>query len=204
MVSNMIDLISTRCVLNEDGASIYVVYQVQKTAELFTVEWNNVCESTGELIGFSLSNCTEATSFSLREMINDLINEGETDENKDLDLYLEVRDTFDRIDCESRFESEIITKDFDVSFLDEVEESFTVNVQYKGKVYSVVCQFETDDSYRLTNNLSCANESGSDLYTSGLIEAISPTFFEEQNDELYNSLVEKIERCANEQKFQII
>ena len=65
----------------------------------FTVEWNNIHPGNGEIGDYDLQLNTVSSDEELTNRVDAAIREGETDENTDLDLYLFVRDTFDRMDC---------------------------------------------------------------------------------------------------------
>lgn len=65
----------------------------------FTVEWNSVLPDNGETADYDLQLNTASSDEELTSRVDAAIREGETDENPDLDLYLFVRDTFDRMDC---------------------------------------------------------------------------------------------------------
>lgn len=66
----------------------------------FTVEWNNIHPGTGETGDFDLMLNVESTDEDLIYRVQEAIREGETDSNPDLELYLDIRDTFDSSDCD--------------------------------------------------------------------------------------------------------
>lgn len=63
----------------------------------FTVEWNNIHPATGKESDYDLQLSVGSDDFDLAQRVSNAIGEGETDSNPDLALYLEVRDTFDRM-----------------------------------------------------------------------------------------------------------
>jgi hypothetical protein len=78
--------------------SVQVAYLLDK--QEFTVEWNNVHPSTGEIGSYDLQIDCESDNQDFNERVKECIRAGETDSNPDLDLYLNLRDTFDAMDCE--------------------------------------------------------------------------------------------------------
>lgn len=80
-------------------SEVRVMYRASYLQE-FVVSWSNIHPSTGEAIDFYLVDECLSGSDQLNERIINAIKEGETDENPDLDLYLCIRDTFDRGDVE--------------------------------------------------------------------------------------------------------
>lgn len=68
----------------------------------FTVEWNNIHPSTGEISDYDLQLNVKSSDYNLAQRVSDAIREGESDSNPDFDLYLEVRDTFDRMDAKNQ------------------------------------------------------------------------------------------------------
>ena len=92
--------------INEN--EVHVTYQLNKvdfTVEWnrvdFTVEWNNVHPETGDIDAFDLQLTVTSSDDELAYRVHESIRVGETDSNPDLELYLFVRDKFDRLDCES-------------------------------------------------------------------------------------------------------
>lgn len=84
-----------------DDNTVAATYALEGTE--FTVEWNNVHPATGEVGDYDLQIATKSSDGELACRVDDAINEGETDSNPDLELYLFIRDTFDRMDC-ARFD----------------------------------------------------------------------------------------------------
>lgn len=78
--------------------SVEVAYELDGTR--FTVEWNNIHPGTGETGDFDLMLNVESTDEDLIYRVQEAIREGETDSNPDLELYLDIRDTFDSSDCD--------------------------------------------------------------------------------------------------------
>ena len=80
--------------------SVEATYQLDESR--FTVEWNNIHPETGELDGYDLQLDTTSSNQDLADRVNEAINEGESDDNADLELYHFIRDTFDSADCQHR------------------------------------------------------------------------------------------------------
>ena len=55
---------------------------------------------TGVTSDYDLQIKCLANNENLVEKVENAISLGESDDNKDLDLYLFIRDTFDKLDCE--------------------------------------------------------------------------------------------------------
>ena len=71
----------------------------------FSVFWSNLCPQSGDvdysyglMAGF---DAVESESHALYERVVNAIDLGEDDKNKDSELYLYIRDTFDSNDCEN-------------------------------------------------------------------------------------------------------
>lgn len=84
-----------------DENRVKVLYRHVQLAYEFLVEWNNVKSDNGEVEQYDLTLNVLSEYESFSEQVINAIKEGEIDENPDLDLYLEIRDTFDCLDCES-------------------------------------------------------------------------------------------------------
>ncbi|UCE66645.1 MAG: hypothetical protein JSU85_01110 [Candidatus Zixiibacteriota bacterium] len=84
-----------------DKNQVKVLYRHKELRYEFLVEWNNIRPDNGKVEQYDLmlNVLSEYESFS--ERVINAIKKGEIDENPDLDLYLEIRDTFDCLDCES-------------------------------------------------------------------------------------------------------
>lgn len=78
--------------------SVEATYALDNTP--FTVEWNNIHPGTGEVCDYDLQAGAECEDEALAERIEDAISAGETDDNADIDIYLFIRDKFDRGDAE--------------------------------------------------------------------------------------------------------
>ena len=65
------------------------------------VFWNNVHPETGDVGDYDLQIKCLANNENLVERVKDAISSGESDSNQDVELYLAIRDTFDKTDCES-------------------------------------------------------------------------------------------------------
>ena len=67
----------------------------------FVVFWNNVHPETGDVGDYDLQIKCLANNENLVEKVENAISSGESDDNQDVELYLAIRDTFDKTDCES-------------------------------------------------------------------------------------------------------
>lgn len=79
--------------------SVEATYALDGTP--FTVEWCNIHPGTGEVCDYDLDLRVKCADEALAERIENAISAGETDDNADIDIYLFVRDEFDRCDAES-------------------------------------------------------------------------------------------------------
>lgn len=79
---------------------VMVLYYHNDRHQEFVVEWNNINTGTGEIVDYDLQISCLSNSEELNSMIEDSIRIGERDKNTNLDLYLELRDTFNANDCE--------------------------------------------------------------------------------------------------------
>lgn len=66
----------------------------------FLIEWNRIHPETGEPIDYDLQIYCMSGSEELNEIVKNSIRLGESDENIDIELYLNIRDSFDAGDCE--------------------------------------------------------------------------------------------------------
>ena len=85
-------------VIRTSENSVDVTYLVNGVE--LTVEWNRIHGGTGEVLDYDLQIDVKCEDADLRMRAEEAIREGETDENPDLDLYIDLRDTFDASDCE--------------------------------------------------------------------------------------------------------
>lgn len=67
----------------------------------FVVFWNNIHPETGDVIDYDLQVKCLANNENLIEKVENAIKLGESDDNQDVELYLAIRDTFDKTNCES-------------------------------------------------------------------------------------------------------
>lgn len=76
---------------------VLVTYSLDGTE--FTVEWNSICEFTGEIGDYCLLLNTKSEDEDLAYRVDTAISYSESDDNPDLDLYLFIRDEYpaDRI-----------------------------------------------------------------------------------------------------------
>ncbi len=99
--------------------SVEAIYSLNGTE--FTVEWNNIHPATGEITDYDLQLIVKSDDYDLAQRVSEAIRENETDSNPDLDLYLEVRDTFDSMDAK--------TKELNSSTFEEAKLFFENNKQ---------------------------------------------------------------------------
>lgn len=83
-----------------------------------------------------------------------------------------------------------------VTFKDSVENTYAINVEIDGVNFEVNCQHGYDSSYRETDWLTCVNESGGDIYASGLYNYLAEKYGIEDYGQPFNSICELIESCA--------
>lgn len=84
-----------------DENTVKVLYLHNELHQEFIIEWCNIHPETAEVNSYDLQiNCL-GNSENLNELVETAIREGETDNNKNLKLYLEIRDTFDNLDCKN-------------------------------------------------------------------------------------------------------
>jgi len=82
--------------------TVKVLYSHTELHKEFLVEWNNIDPNTGVTSSdYDLELNVLSRSDDFTERIESAIREGESDTNEDCELYLEIRDTFDRLDCEN-------------------------------------------------------------------------------------------------------
>jgi len=67
----------------------------------FIIQWSNIHEGSGDVIEYCLDEnyCLAGDELMIDKVI-ECIQEGETDTNRYIDLYLAIRDTFNSNDCE--------------------------------------------------------------------------------------------------------
>lgn len=90
----MITLIKT---FRTDENTVYAMYLHNERTQRFVVEWNNIHPETGGAENYDLQITCLSESEHLNELVKDAIREG----SEDSELYIALRDTFDRLDCES-------------------------------------------------------------------------------------------------------
>ena len=82
-----------------DENSVRVLYYHTEMRFEFLISWDNVHAGSGEIGQYYLQQNCLSSSESFNARITLAIDIGEVDENSDLDLYLEIRDTFNHADC---------------------------------------------------------------------------------------------------------
>jgi hypothetical protein len=80
-----------------DENTVKVMYFHNDRKQEFVIEWNNIHPETGEMVDYDLQIGCLSNSENLNSIVEDAIGKGETE---DCDLYLEMRDIFDKYDCE--------------------------------------------------------------------------------------------------------
>ena len=87
-----------------DENSVRVLYYHTEMRFEFLISWDNVHAGSGEIGQYHLQQNCLSPSESFNSRITLAIDIGEVDENSDLDLYLEIRDTFNHADCADLFD----------------------------------------------------------------------------------------------------
>lgn len=82
-----------------DENRVKVLYFHNERSQEFLVEWNNIHPETGEVGEYDLKLDCLSNSERLNEIINNAIAKGESDDNPDLNLYFDLRDSFSYSDC---------------------------------------------------------------------------------------------------------
>lgn len=122
--------------------SVEVTYKLGGSTS-FTVEWNNIHPSTGEVEMYDLQLDVKCADESLKERIEDAIKAGESDDNVDIDIYLFVRDEFDQHDAENLGIDNLTVTDWSI---ESHGQTATVNDKF-GNTYEVSLQLpRTPDS----------------------------------------------------------
>lgn len=176
-----------------DACTVEATHEIE--GKEVTVEWCNI-QVDGSVGSFDLQLDVECDDPELSERIENAISNGESDDNRDVEIYLHMRDSFDKYDAEGTVLSEMDIDDFSIEFDDEVEETFVVRVENHTTIstFLVNCQFSEDHNYTLTTKLSCHNESGGDFYDSGLEQFLDRTGY--NDDSFKEKLAARIEACA--------
>ncbi len=93
--------------------------------------------------------------------------------------------------------------EIEVEFSEYIEEvdTYVVEVKFDDNYYEVNCQSYLDHDYNETWELSCCNDSGGDIYDSGLVDALVEKYGEdfEYSDE-FSKIQCKITDCAEAHK----
>ncbi len=89
--------------------SVSVKYYHNEIGRSFSVWWNNIHSSTGEVTNYNLLFLCTSSNQELNSLVDNAIREGESAE--DCDLYLELRDTFSARDCD-----ELIAPKFSLNY----------------------------------------------------------------------------------------
>jgi len=100
LVYEMKNLILIKVLRTNDNA-VKVIYYHNSRHQEFMIEWNNINEESGCVVDYSLQTNCMSSSDNLNEIINNCIKLGESEDNKNVDSYLELRDTFNSNDCEN-------------------------------------------------------------------------------------------------------
>lgn len=97
-MSNKIISLTKAFRINEN--TVGVLYTHNERHQDFLVSWNNIDHETGKVIDYDLQIDCLSNSEHFNEIVKNAIRTGERDDNPSLNLYLELRDTFDAHDCE--------------------------------------------------------------------------------------------------------
>ena len=93
-------LISLVVAFRVNENEVRCLYKELKTKYEFLITWNNVHPENGEVTNYDLQLECLSDNELLRERVIEVIRNGETDD-EDGDLYIEIRDKFNSLDCES-------------------------------------------------------------------------------------------------------
>ena len=76
-------------------------YKLNATGESFIVTWCNLSETQFNIVeDYDLDVLVRSNNPDLADRVSNAIREGESDDNSDCELYLEIRDTFDAQNAE--------------------------------------------------------------------------------------------------------
>ncbi len=154
--------------------TVKVLYLHIERHQEFLVEWCNIHPSNGKICNYGLQLKVLSDSTEFCERIEKAIEEGEIDSNPDIDLYLEIRDTFDSQDCEDFEPSKPEIKN--VEIVDNAVKDPLTGLFQPSEI-SVLVEFEISDNhfyldYKTTTTLDYGAYSsnlwpydGSDSYT---------------------------------------
>lgn len=89
--------------------------------------------------------------------------------------------------------------DLQLKFVDELYDTYVVEVKLGGHVFQVSCFNEVDFDGVWLDSVTCINDSGGDFYDCGLSDFIDEHYDDERISEL---LIKAIEVCAEEGKME--
>lgn len=81
-----------------DENTVKVNYTI--SGQFFSVEWSNLHPVDGSEIEYDLQTSVSSDDARLSDRIEEAIRAGEDDSNEDCYIYLFIRDTFNKADCE--------------------------------------------------------------------------------------------------------
>ena len=97
------------CAKRTSWYEVEAVYSLNN--ENFSVFWNCIDEQTGKTLDFYyLANKVESKNEDLTDRVLEAIKMGEDDHNKDLELYLAIRDTYDMSDAKNETHKTVKTR----------------------------------------------------------------------------------------------
>jgi len=92
-----------------------------------------------------------------------------------------------------------IKENIEISFEENVEGTYVVEVNLFNRDFLVNCQTGHDHSYNETYSLTCINESGGNFYDSGLSSYLEDISSDDDCEIMKDIVMELIEACANKE-----
>ena len=80
---------------------VKVLYYHNERKQEFVITWNNIHPETGKISDYDLQLECLSSNDELNNIVINAIKFGEDNNNPHFKLYLEMRDSFDRLDCKS-------------------------------------------------------------------------------------------------------
>lgn len=203
-----------------DENTVRVTYSLNN--EEFTVEWNNIHPSTGDIGEFDLQATCDADNQDLEDRVYNAILEGEDDDNEDLELYLAIRDTFDRHDCEGILDIslvEIHTNEDDCEGF--AHSTVELDIMYNNNIYNCYVQLlygestcdcqnngfdEIEDEDAQSGILETAIKKAEEFYQEGIrakfeeltLEEVKEILIKEGEDITEDSDAIDVEKCFSD------
>lgn len=130
-----------------------VTYKLPETGDNFTVCWCNIHPETGNTeSAYDLDVIVQSDNEDLAYRVSEAIKGGESDDNPDVDLYLTVRDDFDRLQVESLEDLRTV---FDVTYYSSQKHSSSNMSEYTR---------HNLDVFNEVNGLYAVYQNGNDYY----------------------------------------